>query len=530
MGDEKQGILEYLKELEYTSKVASISGGTFPPANPNKIRFDELVDPRKILAQIEAVTQLLHTASAFFIVEEKDQIGPSTISEGTTFFVSDYFRILRQILDEDTTESLVMRDFWNAAYHAIQEGRCWEGDSFIGKGSLWACPVFLKFSKNQYPKAAIVSFSFPPSNFFRPDELVRRYPVYLANHSRELERAFMLLEDVALPPRRLEHVRKLLALVAAALSDEISTKFNNLQTMRMLKQRQAEVEELNETLKGITRQFALEKINVMESNARLEVQNLRCKEIFRSLQKDMDNIMAVHKLREELYNELSHELKTPLTTIRAFAEILMTMGEEEKENAQEFLKIIQDESERLAQLVDQMLSLARLEAGKELVYSEQIDLSELIHQVVRIFQARAKGEGITLEGRLSPHLPVVYWSRDQIHRLLMNLIDNAMRFTPSNGRIEIRAYPKQVGDRDHVVIEVEDNGPGIPEEKRKQIFHKFYSTTPSNKEVRKGTGLGLSICESIAKAHEGTITVEDGEMGGALFRVTLPVKPDSLKP
>ena len=500
-----------------------------PPVPPDSLPLHQVANLEKILSQVDHLTRILGTGAAVFFLESRSQVSPLSFPEGTTFFAHDYFRLLRRVFDAESERPMILDDFWRAGRSALLEERCVEGDSFLGTGTLWACPLLLTHKGKNHPKGVVVTLAFPAGRLIPPEALVRQFPQFLSGLEEELKEAYAAVLDRAFPEERLEDLRRLQEVITRAFSDEASNQYRFLLTLQDLKARSEEVEELNRTLRSITRQFALEKINVLESNARLEVQGHRTREMAHHLKKEMDGILAVHRLREELYRELSHELKTPLTTIRAFAEILSTLEgkEEDQARAREFLKIIQDESERLAQLVDQMLSLARLEAGKEVKNLEPVNAGQLVNQVLRIFQARARGSGLLFEGIVSPDLPTVEWARDQIHRLLMNLIDNAIRFAPPEGKVVVRAYPDTWEGREAVIIEVEDNGPGVPEEKRDLVFKKFFSTPPPNHTSRKGTGLGLPICMGIAKAHGGTIEVDRGAMGGALFRVFLPVSPET---
>ncbi len=507
-------------------------GGLGPPPPPGEVPLHRLMKVENLLSQADTLTRLLQTASAVFFLENESRVSPLFFPEGTTFFANDYFRLLRRVFDAETERPLIMEDFWRACRRAIQEERSLEEDSFLGKKSLWASPLLLVHNGKNHPKGALVTLAFPAGHLVPPGALVQQFPQFLSNVAQDLESSYQATLESALSVPRLEQIRHLQDRIARASSDELTAQYKFLLTLQDLKTRTGEVEELNRTLRSITRQFALEKINVLESNARLEVQKYRTSEMAHHLKREMDGILAVHRLREELYRELSHELKTPLTTIRAFAEILSSLAGEEgeegedKARAKEFLKIIQDESERLAQLVDQMLSLARLEAGREVKNLEPLNPGQLVSQVLRIFQARARGSGLTFQGEVSPDLPTVHWARDQVHRLLMNLIDNAIRFAPPEGTVAVRAYRETWEGREAVAIEVEDDGPGIPEEKRPLVFKKFFSTPPPNPTTRKGTGLGLSICLGIARAHGGTISVGEGSLGGALFKVLLPASPD----
>ncbi|GEM_PF-4367197 len=516
--------------VEKSSQVLSPAGALAkgPPLPPERVPLDEVADLEKLLSQVETLAHLFQTGSAIFFLENESRVSPLFFPEGTTFFACDYFRLLRRVFDAETERPLIMEDFWRAGRKALEQGSSMEEDSFLGKKSLWATPLFLTHNGRRHPKGAVISLAFPLGHMVPPGALVQQFPQFLANVEEDLERTYQAALDMALPGEHLAYLRRLQDVAAQAFSEEVSNQYQCLLHLQDLKARTREVEELNRTLRSITRQFALEKINVLESNARLEVQGYRTRAMAHHLKREMDGILAVHRLREELYRELSHELKTPLTTIRAFAEILTNLdgGEEDKAKAKEFLKIIQDEAERLAQLVDQMLSLARLEAGKEIKNLEPLHAGQLVSQVLRIFQARARGSGVQIVEEVSPNLPTVKWARNQVHRLLMNLIDNAMRFATPEGKVVVRAFPERWEGREAVVLEVEDNGPGIPEEKRPLVFKKFFSTPPPNHTARKGTGLGLPICQGIAQAHGGTISVEQGSLGGALFRVILPVLPE----
>jgi signal transduction histidine kinase len=223
----------------------------------------------------------------------------------------------------------------------------------------------------------------------------------------------------------------------------------------------------------------------------------------------------------------SHELRTPLTAIKLQVSALRS-AREEPEAAEHFMTQIEGEIDRLEHTVNDMLDLSQLEGGGSLPQFQRIDMLDLAGEVQAFWQARARQAGLALTLDVEPDLPAVRGDPYQLRRLLDNLLDNAVKYTPAGGKIDIslRHCPPLAGKRspDVVRVEVSDNGPGIPPEHVSHLFERFYrieTRAPGGRA--KGSGLGLAIARSIVRAHGGQIGVNSLPGAGSTFWVELPV-------
>ena len=230
---------------------------------------------------------------------------------------------------------------------------------------------------------------------------------------------------------------------------------------------------------------------------------------------DMTSVFELNRMKEDFLSSVSHELRTPLTSIRSYSEILLHMAPEDEETRVEFLGVVISECERLARLVDDILDLARIEAGEMVLRTDALDSRVMLKGVGQVFQPLLQEKGAKLELRIEEALPPIHADRDRLHQVLTNLIGNAVKFLPSEGgEIWVTAREEQ----DSVLFCIEDNGPGIPESEWELIFEKFKQVGDTLTEKPKGTGLGLPICREIITQHGGRIWCERSEeLGGACF-------------
>ncbi len=226
----------------------------------------------------------------------------------------------------------------------------------------------------------------------------------------------------------------------------------------------------------------------------------------------------LERLRRELVANVSHELKTPISALRAHLENLLD-GVERPDP--ETLEIMLSQSERLGRLVDQLLELSRLESGDVPLRREEVALASLVRQVLSEIEVARPGSGVTLERRLAEDLPPVLADRERIHQVLFNLLDNAMRFTPSGGRVTVSAERRDGA----VDVRVADTGPGIAPEHLPRLFERFYRVDPARSAREGGTGIGLAIARSVVEAHGGRIWAESSPGRGSVFTFELPVAP-----
>jgi signal transduction histidine kinase/DNA-binding response OmpR family regulator len=245
--------------------------------------------------------------------------------------------------------------------------------------------------------------------------------------------------------------------------------------------------------------------NLEKSRAELEEANNKLKEL------DL--------MKSEFLNTVSHELRTPLTSIKAFAEILLDNVGEDPETQTEFLEIINKESDRLTRLINNLLDLSRIEAGRMKWDRVQLDLHEVAESALNALRGSAEKKGLVVESDLEEDLPTV-GDKDKLIQIITNLLGNAIKFTSEGGKIKVTAARK---DLLTARIEVKDSGVGIAPEFHESIFEKFSQVDSSETRDIKGSGLGLPIARSITEHHGGTLFVESEAGQGSTFIVELPL-------
>lgn len=217
--------------------------------------------------------------------------------------------------------------------------------------------------------------------------------------------------------------------------------------------------------------------------------------------------------RRELVTNVSHDLRTPLTALRGYLE---AMDGAEEERARAYLAAAQRSAARLGRLIDQLFELSRLEGQVEPMWWEAFPPQELVSDVTQKFALQAERQGIDLAIAADPSLPFVRGDLGAIERALSNLLENALRHTPSGGAVRICVYRGESG----VAVAVEDSGPGIAAEDVERVFERFYRVEVGRSG--EGSGLGLAIAKRVVELHGGSIGVTRGGAGGARFWFTLP--------
>ncbi len=229
-------------------------------------------------------------------------------------------------------------------------------------------------------------------------------------------------------------------------------------------------------------------------------------------------VKRAHQMERDLVANVSHDLKTPLTAIQGFAQALVDGTAQDRQAQARAAQIILEEAQRMRRLIQDLLDLARLESGQMPIAHEPVDLVALLADVGRTFGPRAEQSGITLSLRLPPTLPPIPGDAVRLEQVFSNLLDNALRYTPAGGQIEVAASPTSEGT---VEIIVSDTGCGIPPEELPRIFERFYRLDKA-RAGSGGTGLGLAIVREIVSAHEGSIRAASQVGQGSRFTVTLP--------
>jgi signal transduction histidine kinase len=243
------------------------------------------------------------------------------------------------------------------------------------------------------------------------------------------------------------------------------------------------------------------------------VQNIRA---YESERKTVEELRRLSALRADFVSLVSHELRTPMAAVIGAARTLQLRWRElSPEHRESFLELIAGETNRLAELIGDVLDTSRIEAGTFSFRFREVDLSQLVHDTVAT--AQLGQDEVRLRAEVQSPLPEIRGDRDRLRQVLMNLIDNAIKHSPAGGEVEVRAYP----ENGRVVVDVTDEGPGIAKEDQKLIFEKFGRVAGAG--ARPGTGLGLFIARSIAEAHGGVLEVQSSPEQGATFTLELPL-------
>jgi two-component system phosphate regulon sensor histidine kinase PhoR len=232
---------------------------------------------------------------------------------------------------------------------------------------------------------------------------------------------------------------------------------------------------------------------------------------------DMTGIRNIENIRRDLVANVSHELRTPVSIIRANAETLLDGAMQDPEQARTFVQAILRHSERLSNLLSDLLDLAKIEGGAYPLCLENLNVRGAVQRAVDTLSRTAKNKGLTLKVSISSEMFVLA-DIQALDQVLVNLLDNAIKYSFDSGVIEFKASATD----DAVRIIVSDDGPGIAERHRSRIFERFYRIDTGRSRALGGTGLGLSIVKHLAMLMHGTVGIEPVEPHGSAFWITLP--------
>ena len=229
--------------------------------------------------------------------------------------------------------------------------------------------------------------------------------------------------------------------------------------------------------------------------------------------------MNLARLKSDFVANVSHELRTPLALIRLYAETLELGRLSSKEKYQEYFRIIREESERLTALINNILDFSRIDAGRKEYEFQETNLAELVHATLDSYRFQIQQNGFGFEENISPDIPPVKVDREAIARSLLNLVNNALKYSKDQKFIGVSLYRVNGS----VNLEVQDHGIGIAANEQEKIFEKFYRCGDPLVHNVKGSGLGLSLVRHIARAHGGDVLVESAPDKGSKFTIALPL-------
>lgn len=267
-------------------------------------------------------------------------------------------------------------------------------------------------------------------------------------------------------------------------------------------------------------QILKESQQILSTNRELVRKSAELKTALEDLASANFRLKQNDRLKDDFLSTVTHELRTPITSIRAFSEILFDNPDIEAEDRQHYLGIVIKETERLSRLISQVLDLERYESGRQKLSLSRIQPEELVEEALEAMDQLLKEKQVRVDTDLKVVEGELVADRDKILQVLLNLLSNALKFVePESGKIQIRG---QVIDTDYV-WEVQDNGKGISTEYQQLIFEKFFQARNQLTRKPKGTGLGLAICRKILEIHNGHIEVESSPGQGSTFRFRIPL-------
>jgi two-component system phosphate regulon sensor histidine kinase PhoR len=245
---------------------------------------------------------------------------------------------------------------------------------------------------------------------------------------------------------------------------------------------------------------------------------------------DMTELRRLEKIRKDFVANVSHELRTPLTSIKGYVEALLDGGTDDPQAAAAFLEIIMRQSNRLNLILDDLLQLSQIESGQVLFRHEPVELRALLERTIAVINPLADKKQHRIDLSFTDESSVVEGDEERLVQVFINLLENAVKYTPAHGRISVSlssvARSRTTPQRQMIEIVVADSGIGIPEADRPRVFERFYRVDKARSRELGGTGLGLAIVKHIVEAHNGQVWVEGNVPKGSRFVVQLPAPQD----
>ncbi|MFA6448198.1 MAG: ATP-binding protein [bacterium] len=294
--------------------------------------------------------------------------------------------------------------------------------------------------------------------------------------------------------------------LADAFNDMSVRLFRSMEEMRMSKR---QIEDYSQRLKS--------------AHSSLEMYSRELEKVNQELLKSNINLRKANEVKDTFLSTVSHELKTPLTTIIGYISMLLegALGPLADEQRQS-LDVVLRRGRNLQALISDLLNLSRIDAGRMELRRSYVDLGKELRSLEEVFSERLKEAGLSLEIFVEDNLPHVYADRDRINQALFNLTGNAIKFTPSGGLITVQGRHRK--EENLIEISVTDTGIGVPESEQGHIFERFYQVDKHDGREFAGTGLGLAITKELIELHGGRISIESRPGRGSAFTFTLPLK------
>ncbi|ABS62016.1 multi-sensor signal transduction histidine kinase [Parvibaculum lavamentivorans DS-1] len=241
------------------------------------------------------------------------------------------------------------------------------------------------------------------------------------------------------------------------------------------------------------------------------------------LLRDITEARRIEAMRADFVAFASHELKTPLASLSGFIDTLRGHAKDDPEARDKFLGIMSDQATRMRHLIDDLLSLSRIELREHVRPSDAVDLFSVVNDIADGLTPLSERYEVEIGIHAPAGLPLVRGDREELGQVIQNLAENALRYGRTGKRIEISLAPDQKGGRPYVRLTVRDFGPGIAKEHIPRLTERFYRVDPAASRAKGGTGLGLAIVKHIVNRHEGTLTIESELGQGSVFSVLLPI-------
>ncbi|HQA60635.1 MAG: ATP-binding protein [Tepidanaerobacteraceae bacterium] len=296
--------------------------------------------------------------------------------------------------------------------------------------------------------------------------------------------------------------------IISDVSEDASTQFDVLKDF---------LEQVKESGEYVKREIKLKGKTISVRMAPLLDDHMKLWGVLAVLQ-DVTRERKLEDLRREFLGDVSHELRTPLTYLQGYTEALLDNMVKNEEERSRYLNIILEETLRLRRLVDELLDLSHIEAGHLDIKKNSISIESIVEKVSKKVHPLCDSKKIELEIDIQGDIPLIVADEDRIEQVLINLVDNAVRYSPKDSKVTVKVRPSDEG----VIVTVKDSGQGIPPEELPFVWERFYKVDKSRERKKSGTGLGLAIVKKIVELHNGRVWAQNCDEGGAEFSFYLP--------